>query len=578
MSKINNQQGIGLIVFFSAVLAAGAVFLLSTISNNNSRTSNQNATTESLAQAKEALLSYAVSYYLGQSSTGVSRAGIHGLLPCPENKNTSTLSEGTQMADCASTHENSLGRLAWKSLDIPPLKDASGECLWYAVSGGFFNEPKSPMTNADTPGMFQIYNEQAVLAKGATPEDRVVAVVIAPGVSLSYQNRLDASGSGLPCKIARSAVSATDYLDNYLGINNAVVDTVNADQIDDFITSNGLQTNPSLNDQIITITTNDIFNAIKKNNAQYKLKMNTLADTFVTCLANYANNSNNEFQLTSGSGGGTGTPSTCLSDCRDDCDAVRNLCILSSPSGPARAQCQLDRTACRSTCTTTCSSSGGGTSSTTAFNLPWPTPIDVGGDFRTHANYSDSNAVANTLGRFPFTTPLSNTPPFTQDITIDPGCSLSIANDEYRLLWQNWKDHWFYITHTDYLPGASSTQNSTACAGANCLTVNGNSYASLLIFSDSRLPSAPFNQLRQDPYIEGITVAGNLKTELSNYLEGTNATSSTANTSLVFGDYTALTPADQASVNDRIYCINITSAGVTQGYTYNLLTNDPECN
>jgi len=570
MSKINNQQGVALIVFFSAVLAAGAVLLLSTLADNNNRISNQNSTTESLAQAKEALLSYAVNYYL-------SNLGIHGLLPCPEDKNSPLLDEGIQTANCASMHENSLGRLAWKSLDIRPLKDASGECLWYAVSGGFFRGPRSPMTNADTPGMFQIYNEQGVLEKGAMPEDRVVAVVIAPGLPLSNQNRLPASD--LPCKVARGAVSASDYLDNYLGINNAIVDTVNTDTIDDFITSNRLKTNTALNDQIITITTNDIFNAIKKNNAQYKLKINTLADTFVTCLSNYANNSNLAFLTSSGSGsGGSGTgstPSTCLNDCRDDCDADRNLCILSSPSGPGRAQCQRDRADCRRTCTSTCTSTGG--SSSTAFNLPWPAPIDISGDFRVHANYTDSNVMTNTLGRFPFTTPASNTLTSSQDLTTDPACRLSIANDEYRLLWQNWKDHWFYITHTDYLPGTSSVQNSTACVGTNCLTVNTRSYASLLIFSDSKITTSPFNQLRQDPYIESNTIIGNLKTELTNYLEGTNATSSTSNTSLIFDDYTALPPADQARVNDRIYCINITSAGVTQGYTYNL-NNDPVCN
>jgi len=568
MSKINNQQGISLIVFFSAVLAAGAVFLLSTLSNDNNRLTSQNSTTESLAQAKDALISHAVNYYLNNP-------GIHGLLPCPETTNTGPATgEGMQANQCGTRHTNSMGRLPWKSLDIPPLKDATGECLWYAVSGGFFNSPRSLMTNADTAGMFEIYNEQAVLEKGATPEDRVVAVVIAPGLPLQNQSRLDAGD--LPCKVSRDTVSASDYLDNYLGISNTTVDTVNFDQVDDFIKSNGLKQNPALNDQIITITTSDIFNAIKKNNAQYKLKINTLADTFVTCLANYANNSNDAFQTSSGSGGGGAPSSTCLDDCRDDCDAVRNLCILSSPSGPGRAQCQRDRAACRATCTSTCSSTGG-TPSTTAFNLPWPAPIDVGGDFRTDANYADSNAVADTLGRLPLTTPLSNTPASSQDITSDPACSLSTVNDEYRLLWQHWKDHWFYITHTDYLPGTSSTQNSTACAGANCLTVNGNSYASLLIFSDSRLSSAPFNQLRQDPYVEDSTATGNLKTELDNYLEGTNATSSTANTSLIFGDYSALTPADRTSVNDRIYCIKITSAGVTQGYIYDA-NNDPECN
>lgn len=123
----------------------------------------------------------------------------------------------------------------------------------------------------------------------------------------------------------------------------------------------------------------------------------------------------------------------------------------------------------------------------------------------------------------------------------------------------------------NFLPGATATtQDSTSCTGANCLTVDGNSYAALLIFAGARIEDAPFNQLRQDPYVEVSTSAGDVKTEKDNYLEGSNATSNT-----LFGNYTALSAADQAKVNDRIYCLQVNAGGAAIAYTLN--NKQPVC-
>ncbi|MCX8003760.1 MAG: hypothetical protein N2688_02210 [Burkholderiaceae bacterium] len=45
-------------------------------------------------------------------------------LPCPDNG----AAEGVAATSCSPT---AIGRLPWRTLGIEPLRDASGECLWY---------------------------------------------------------------------------------------------------------------------------------------------------------------------------------------------------------------------------------------------------------------------------------------------------------------------------------------------------------------------------------------------------------------------------------------------------------------
>jgi len=514
-SKVNNQKGAALVVFFMAIILTGAVFLISDLGPDILRTSAENKTSQSLAKAKNALLSYAISYYYTESNTAIPHAGYHALLPCPGSI-TSTLSEGRSSDPCGSKYGNSIGWFPWKSLDIEPLKDSSGECLWYALSGNFYNWPRSDMTNDDTPGMFQIYNENGIIYKGDTPEDRVVAVIIAPGKPLPNQTRNSVpQDSPFLCKVPNDSVTISNYLDSFQGINNAQVTNTPANQIDRFINSNGLGTNTSLNDRIITITAAEIFDVIKDNNALYNDKINSLAGVISDCLINYAIDTN------------TATPGT------------------------------------------------GGTGGNTAYLFPWPSLIDVGGDFRDIINYSDQANLVNTVGRLPFDTSFSSTASSTTLANIFSASSCTLPT-EYRRLWDFTKDHWFFIINENFQPGlAAAVQDSSTCTGANCLTVFGGTtpYAAALIFSGERLENPPFDQLRQDPYIEAITNIGNLKTELNNYLEGSNNTGGTN-----LGDYTTLPAAQAALVNDRIYCLKVDSGGPARDYLIEPITQLPECN
>jgi len=527
--------------------------LLANNAPEDGRVTSENSTTASLATAKSALISYATSYYLRESSTGTSHAGIHGLLPCPE-KSTSP-ADGTSAPNCGTTHASSLGRLPWRSLQIQPLTDSNGECLWYAVSGGFFNFPKSPLTNDDTPGKFQLYNLNGSLHKGATAEDRIVALVIAPGRPLPGQNRL-AAVSGLPCKVSKDNVVAASYLDNYQGINNASVNGSTNDLIEQFIQANALSDNTSLNDRFITITSREIFDAIKQQTSLYETKMLNLGIELSNCLIDYSIASNDSVN----------PPSSC----KTDCDAARDLCFLSASTGKERAACNRARNDCRKNCPSGGGGgggkgkgkggTGGGATTTTAFQLPWPAPVDLAmADFRPNASYLDMDAATagsqGYLGRLPYD--ISNSDAATGNSsstnTLLDFCGITM-DSESGLLWQNWKDHWFYVIGKDFEPG--STQASTNCTQCPSYQASTNDYAAILIFSSERLPG----QFRRTNETENPDPAfAQSKYSINNYLEGSNA--SNYIDSVGDGTYANYLPSD--TPNDLLFCIKSDMSSVS---------------
>jgi len=356
------QQGAALIAMFMAIIASGAVFLLSEKTPNNGRVATENKTTESLSIAKNAIIDYAVAYYFSTSK------GDHGFLPCPETNNSTA--EGSSVLNCAiggSRHVNQLGRLPWRSLQIPVLKDAAGECLWYAMSGSFSPSPRALMLNDDTPGMFQVINENAQIAKGTSTENRVVAVIMAPGIPVNGQTR-PGSTANIPCKVPRNLASASNYLETFQGISNTSVDDINPDMIDQFIARSNFSENTSFNDRLITITSKEIFDAIKSNKAAYDDKIKILGETLGQCIIDYAQAAASSTTLCAN-----------ITTCYLDCKNARSLCLASASSGPEIASCQKDHATCRSNCRNNC----------LTYHLPWPAPVNLNNDYRINTNYTD---------------------------------------------------------------------------------------------------------------------------------------------------------------------------------------------
>jgi hypothetical protein len=177
--RLHSQRGFG--VFFAFVLIAGLAAtsgLLAFYRNDPVQAQNERKTEDVLAQAKAALIAYAVRQ---GSETGNARPGD---LPCPASDE-----KGEARISCNNPEER-LGRLPWKTLGIPEPVDSAGETLWYALSEHFRSwngpgaMPINRQINSDTRG-----NLIVNAADGSILTYAAVAVIFAPGASIGGQHR-----------------------------------------------------------------------------------------------------------------------------------------------------------------------------------------------------------------------------------------------------------------------------------------------------------------------------------------------------------------------------------------------------
>jgi hypothetical protein len=182
-----------------------------------------------LAQAKEALLGYAAAY-----PDLINPARGPGFLPCPDRNNDGLLlTEGS--CSSKSVTAKIVGRLPWRYLGLPDLRDSAGERLWYAVAdnysfhqgGGIYTVP----LNSQTPG------DLAIDGQGD-----VAAVIIAPGEPVGSQ--------------VRDAANANDVR-NYLEGENGKSTTPN----DRIFAS---RASGDFNDRLVAITRAELMAVVEK--------------------------------------------------------------------------------------------------------------------------------------------------------------------------------------------------------------------------------------------------------------------------------------------------------------------------
>lgn len=192
----NRQQGAALLILVLLLLIAASYALVTRLGAVNTSAYQDDQTIWALAQAKEALLGYAAAYPEMASSPPDWKGP--GYLPCPDSpiNDTDPTQVGMASTNCRLSTGTSLGRLPWRYLGLPDLRDGSGERLWYAVSDNFnYNGGVVPM-NSDTPG--------DIVVDGKSD---IVAVIIAPGGALGDQLR-----STVPGEAGYSTPS--DYLED----------------------------------------------------------------------------------------------------------------------------------------------------------------------------------------------------------------------------------------------------------------------------------------------------------------------------------------------------------------------------
>ena len=206
------SRGAALLLFLLVVVIAFSTFLLSSYSTVSLDTRRQQKTLDALAQAKEALI--------GRAASDINRPGS---LPCPDV-------DGNGSAEIFNGNECQayIGRLPWKTLGLPELRDGDGERLWYALS------PKIRDNYTAQP-----INSEESLELNLDDEQNIAAIIFSPGPQLSGQN-------------TRPSNNAADYLDGINRDGNITNQYVSKPRSETF------------NDQVLAITRSDVFRVVNK--------------------------------------------------------------------------------------------------------------------------------------------------------------------------------------------------------------------------------------------------------------------------------------------------------------------------
>lgn len=422
------------------VMGISAV-LISSLSTAKLKNTRQETTSNALTQVKEALIGYAITY--GDTHTGQ----VHGYLPCPDID--ASNGEGSSNLSCGSKNVSSIGRLPWKTLGLSALRDGDGECLWYAVSGTYQSNQKTDLMNWDTRGLFE-----ALDTSSAPVAQDIVAVVFAPGPVLGNQNR--APDGTAP--ICGGNYTASNYLDSDGTISNGTVST-SANTTTQF----RLATSSQVNDRLIYITRQDIWNAMLKRN-DFMAKLATMTQKATECIADYGRRNRYD-------------------------------------SWPYSVNPSDKR-------------------------LPWSGRFyPDSSNYLTDSSYDDEDG--RMAGRLPYRVNNSGSDtdnqivsPFYQLTSNGSNCPGVADWPAYYPWWSNWKDHLFYALAYNFRPNSGST----ACG--TCLSVNGSgAYAAAVMFAGRPLAgqvrTTTGDHLDFSNYLEGRNFTnGSNSSGNSNYQSG----------------------------------------------------------
>lgn len=236
------QRGVALLVVLTIFVLGIGYAAVSGLNTAAARSQRDDVTRRALLEAKEALLAYAA-----QDTRGVNWVDNDkiGSLPCPAKKIDTGAPFGAAIGNCSSNAAGGstlVGRLPWRSLNIPELRDAAGEPLWYAVSSNYAKSSAydSVKVNPETAGTIRLI--------GAAAGSDIVAVIMAPGAPTAGQSRSGAD---------------RDLPGNY--IEGATIDNATAGPAPalDIFHSGPAAALPGYNDQLVTITRGELFAAIE---------------------------------------------------------------------------------------------------------------------------------------------------------------------------------------------------------------------------------------------------------------------------------------------------------------------------
>ncbi len=266
----HRQHGAALMVMLIVLVLGVAATLAGSLNSAALKNDSQKANELALAQAKEALIGYALTY--ADSHPGKTL----GYLPCPDRDGNAGGNDEGSSSTCSGVGSE-IGRLPWRTLHLPTLRDGNGECLWYAVSGSYKNNSTAFM-NWDNKGQLKMYDSNGA----EISPDEVVALVISPGARTT--NNSSRSGNDAP--ICGGNYDSAAYLDNDIEhmINNASISSAKFILPHEHRDTNGSVT-LTTNDQFLTITRQDIWASVQAR----------IAKEAKQCLDEYALHSGNKY-------------------------------------------------------------------------------------------------------------------------------------------------------------------------------------------------------------------------------------------------------------------------------------------
>jgi len=274
------QHGAALLLLLLVVIVAASAVLVTRLSNEGAKLGRRTSTQAVLADAKRALIDYAITY-------PDRFAGSPVQLPCPDLDETgATLDGEAHTAACGAPGVTMLGRLPWRTLGLPVPLDGTGECIWYAVSGEHkgAGAATAQLINSDTHGLLQLYSrEEGTIIEGQSADQRPVAVLLAPQAPLGSQSRPAGTLPGQQCSDSFLIADYLDY-DPNTGISNATVLST-ADTLSEFVSS--ITLNDELNDQVLTIGGRE-FAAEIAGRHDFAATMDDLTSAVAQCVASYA--------------------------------------------------------------------------------------------------------------------------------------------------------------------------------------------------------------------------------------------------------------------------------------------------
>lgn len=226
-ASLNRQRGVALMVMLVVMIMGIAAALIGSLTTTALKNARQQTTSDALVQAREALIGRAVT-----------DNNMPGSMPCPD-----TNDDGTAELLSGNNCPNYIGRLPWRTLKLPDLRDGDGEHLWYALSPAFRDDDSAQPLNNNTKGILAIYH-----ADGSSSLTEAgysaVAVIFSPGSALGSQTRNTSTEQN----------SASNYLDIANSRNNASASGP-------FIAGTK---SDSFNDQLIFITTKNLMPLVEQ--------------------------------------------------------------------------------------------------------------------------------------------------------------------------------------------------------------------------------------------------------------------------------------------------------------------------